>query len=125
MTDQQKPPAPGPVHPWDPESVAQHLDAAGQTAAATLVRALAGELAAVRRERNGLAAFVRRIAGLNGSDMSHNATLIVPAREALDGLRVTRRCPKAEGGQHRPHQHFGGLVRCLWCHARLPQRSRT
>jgi hypothetical protein len=125
MTDQQTSPAPGPAYPWDPECVAQHLDAAGQTAAATLVRALTGELAAVRRERDGLAAFTRLIAGLNGSDMSHNCTLIVRAREALDGLRVTRRCAKHEDGRHRPHQYFGGLIRCLWCHARLPYGNRT
>lgn len=105
--------------PADPEQVAQHLDQAGETAAAALVRAMVGELAAVRSERDGLAAFARSIARLAGYELSHNSTLIVRAHKALDALRVTRRCPVAEDGRHRPLHRIID-VRCKRCDVRLP-----
>jgi hypothetical protein len=108
--------------PADPEQVAQLLDQAGETAAAVLVRAMVGELAAVRGERDTLAAFARHIARLAGGDLSHNSRLIVRAHKVLDSLRVTRRCPVAEDGRHRPlRSPFD--VRCWHCHVQLPERG--
>jgi hypothetical protein len=106
--------------PLDPEQVAAHLDGLGETAAADLVRAMVHELATARSERDVLAHHTRGIAGLPGHEMSHNCRLIGPAIEALDVLRVTRRCPSTEAGQHWPLRRLSGDLRCAWCHARLP-----
>jgi hypothetical protein len=104
----------------DPQQIADHLDELGETAAALLVRAMANELATVRHERDTLAAHARSIARLAGHDMSHNCTLIGPAQEALDVLRVTRRCPVDEDGRHWPVRRLTG-TRCMRCHARVPE----
>lgn len=106
--------------PLGPEETAAHLVEVGETAAATLMRAMVRELSAVRRERDALAQHARHIAGLPGDGMSHNCQLTGPAREALDVLRVTRRCPSTEDGQHWPLRRPGGDIRCAWCHACLP-----
>ena len=106
----------------DPEKAAAHLDELGETTAATLMRAMAHELAVVRSERDTLAAHSRRSAGLPGDGMSHNCHLIGPARDALDILRVTRRCPSASDGQHWPLRRPTG-TRCAWCHARIPETA--
>jgi hypothetical protein len=109
--------------PLDPQQVAEHLDDLGETTAALLIRAMARELATVRNERDTLAEFARRICRLSGDGMTHNCTLIVPAREALDVLRVTRRCPVDEDGRHTPVRHLSG-TRCMRCHARVPETTR-
>lgn len=104
-----------------PDEMAASLDAAGETQAAALIRAMAAELATVRAERDGLAAFTRGIAGLAGHGTSHNAGLSVRALETLDTLRVTERCPRRETGRHRwmrADPVFGS--RCISCHARRP-----
>jgi len=110
--------------PLDPLGLAEHLDRLGQTSAADLVRAMTEELALVRRERDTLAEHARRIAGLAGHELSHNCRLIGPAVEALDVLRVTRRCPSTTDGRHWPLRHLSA-TRCAWCHARLPDRTRS
>ncbi|MBE4790324.1 hypothetical protein [Streptomyces caniscabiei] len=104
-----------------PDDAASRLEAAGDGDAAALIRAMQAELALVRGERDRLAEFTRLIAGLLGSEMSHNSTLIVRAKQALDTLRVTERCTQRESGQHswmRREPVFGS--RCFSCHARRP-----
>lgn len=108
--------------PLDPVEVAAHLDDLGETTAALLVRAMANELATVRKERDTLADHTRHIAGLSGDGMSHNCRLIGPAKQALDVLRVTRRCPSTEDSRHWPLRHHDG-TRCAWCHARVPRTN--
>ncbi|MDX3283545.1 hypothetical protein [Streptomyces scabiei] len=104
-----------------PDDAASRLEAAGNGDAAALIRAMKAELALVRRERDWLAEFTRSVARLSGSEMSHNSTLIVRAKKALDTLRVTERCAERESGQHswmRRDKVFGS--RCFSCHARRP-----
>lgn len=108
------------VLPTPDEAVAR-LEAAGESGAADLVRAMQAELAVVRRERDGLADFARSVAGLSGREMSHNSRLMVAARKALDVLRVSKRCPSRENGEHwwmRSASLSGS--RCFSCHARRP-----
>jgi hypothetical protein len=119
----------GVTAPLDPQKVAAHLDDLGETAAALLMRAMVTELALVRKERDTLAAHARRIASLQGDGQSWNCTLAVKAVEALDVLRVTRRCPSTKDGHHWPLRRATGITRCAWCHARVPlpdsRRTRT
>jgi hypothetical protein len=103
-----------------PEETAGRLDAVGETEAAALIRSMAAELQTVRAERDTLAAFTRSIAGLAGYAMSHNSRLVVQAQEALDALRVTRRCPKGSDGEHWWMRDHGIGSRCFSCHAKRP-----
>lgn len=105
----------------NPDEAAARLEAAGESGAAELIRAMQAELTLVRRERDGLADFARSIAGLSGHEMSHNSRLMVAAGKALDALRVSRRCPSRQNGEHwwmRAEPVRG--ARCASCHARRP-----
>lgn len=106
-----------------PQEASARLSAAGEDEAAALIEAMVAELAAVRAERDVLADFTRSISQLRGSDMSHNASLTVQAKKALDALRVTERCPRPgrSDGRHRWMRSdpvFGS--RCFSCNARRP-----
>jgi hypothetical protein len=104
---------------FTPECAAISLQAQGMGGHARLIRAMADELAAVRAERDSLAAFVRSVSMSGGSP--DRSRLAVQARKALDTLRVMERCPKREGGQHRwmrRDEVFGS--RCFSCDARRP-----
>jgi hypothetical protein len=104
-----------------PAEAADRLEAAGETDAAALIRAMAVELATVRAERDGLAAFTRSVSISGGSSSIDSSRLAVRAMKVLDTLRVTERCPKREGGQHRWMRRddvFGS--RCFSCNARRP-----
>lgn len=107
-----------------PDDAATRLSGLGEHDAAELIRAMAAELAIVRRERDTLVGFTRSIAKLAGYEMSHNSHLIVQAHEALDVLRVTPRCPGSEDGQHWWMRNCGAGSRCFSCKARRPDPPR-
>jgi hypothetical protein len=104
---------------FTPEGAAVSLPARGDGGYARLIRAMAAELATVRAERDSLAGFVRSVSMSGGSP--DQSRLAVRARQALDTLRVTERCPKRHNGQHRwmrADEVFGS--RCFSCDARRP-----
>ena len=104
---------------FTPEGAAASLQARGDNGYARLIRAMNEELAAVRAERDSLADFVRMVSKSSGSP--ERAQLAVRARKALDTLRVMKRCPVREDGQHhwmRADEVFGS--RCFSCDARRP-----
>ncbi|MEV6403936.1 hypothetical protein AB0M58_13455 [Streptomyces bobili] len=104
----------------DPEQLAEHLDGRGEAAAAVYVLALARELEVARGELGVLAAFARTIAGLTGNGKSDNNTLRRQAKEALDTLRVTGRCPVSPSRRHSARRAgASSLTRCRHCHAHL------
>lgn len=106
-----------------PDDAAAHLSALGEHGAAELIRAMTAELAVVRRERDTLVGFTRSIAKLAGYEMSHNSRLVVQAHDALDVLRVTRRCPGSEDSQHWWMRDHGAGSRCFSCKARRKDGS--